>query len=78
MKHIKVLGTGCAKCKTTYNNVLEAIKQTGVEADVIKIEDIEEMMKYNVLTTPVLMIDEVAKVKGRVADISEIKKLLAE
>jgi small redox-active disulfide protein 2 len=78
MKHLKVLGTGCAKCKTTYNNALEAIKQTGVEADVIKIEDIEEMMKYNVLTTPVLMIDEVAKVKGRVADINEIKKLLAE
>jgi small redox-active disulfide protein 2 len=78
MKHIKILGTGCAKCKTTYNNVLEAIKQTGVEADVIKIEDIEEMMKYNVLTTPVLMIDEVAKVKGRVADINEIKKMLAE
>jgi len=45
MKHIKVLGTGCAKCKTIYNNVLEAIKQTGVDADVIKIEDIEEMMK---------------------------------
>jgi len=78
MKHIKVLGTGCAKCKTTYNNVLEAIKQTGIEADVTKIEDIEEMMKYNVLTTPVLMIDEVAKVKGRVADINEIKKMLAE
>jgi len=76
MKHIKVLGTGCAKCKTTYINVLEAIKQTGIEADVTKIEDIEEMMKYNVLTTPVLMIDEVAKVKGRVADVNEIKKLL--
>jgi small redox-active disulfide protein 2 len=75
-KNIKVLGPGCAKCKTTYNNVLEAIKQLGIEADVTKIEDIEEMMKYNVLTTPVLMIDEVIKVKGRVADISEIKTLL--
>lgn len=76
MKHIKVLGPGCPKCKTTYNNVLEAIKQTGVEADVIKIEDIMEMMKYDVLTTPVLMIDEVVKVKGRVADITEIKQFL--
>lgn len=76
-KNIKVLGPGCAKCKTTYNNVLEAVKQLGIEAEVTKIEDIEEMMKYNVLTTPVLMIDEVAKVKGRVADVSEIKQLLA-
>jgi small redox-active disulfide protein 2 len=77
-KNIKVLGPGCAKCTTTYNNVLEAIKQTGIEADVVKIEDIEEMMKYNILTTPVLMIDEVVKVKGRVADISEIRQLLAK
>jgi small redox-active disulfide protein 2 len=75
-KSIKVLGPGCTRCKTTYNNVLEALKQTGIEADVSKIEDIEEMMKYNVLTTPVLMIDEVAKVKGRVADVNEIKKML--
>jgi hypothetical protein len=55
---------------------LEAVKQLGIEADVAKIEDIEEMMKYNVLTTPVLMIDGVVKVKGRVADICEIKTLL--
>jgi small redox-active disulfide protein 2 len=76
--NIKVLGPGCPKCKTTYNNVLEALKQTGVEAQVEKIEDIEEMMKYNVLTTPVLMIDEVARIKGRVADIKEIKELLTQ
>lgn len=78
MKQIKVLGPGCPKCKTTYNNVLEAVKQMGIEADVTKIEDIEEMMKYNVLTTPVLMIDEVARVKGRVADVKEIKELLSK
>jgi small redox-active disulfide protein 2 len=78
MKQIKVLGPGCPKCKTTYNNVLEAIKQMGIEANVTKIEDIEEMMKYNVLTTPVLMIDDVAKVKGRIADVKEIKELLSQ
>jgi len=76
MKQIKVLGTGCPKCKITYNNVLEALKQLGMEANVTKIEDIEEMMKYNVLTTPVLMIDDVMKVKGRIAQIDEIKELL--
>lgn len=50
MKHIKVLGPGCPKCKTTYNNILETLKQPGIAAEVIKIEDIEKMMKYNVLT----------------------------
>ena len=58
MKNVKVIGPGCVKCKTTYNNVLEALKETGIDANVEKIEDIEEMMKYNILSTPVLMIDE--------------------
>ena len=76
MKDIKVLGPGCPKCKTTYNNVLEALKTGNIEANVEKVEDIEEMMKYNVLTTPVLLIDEQIKVKGRVAQVNEIIELL--
>ena len=47
-----------------------------MQADVIKVEDIEEIMKYNVLSTPVLMINEEMKIKGRVADVNEIKQLL--
>jgi small redox-active disulfide protein 2 len=78
MKHIKVLGPGCPKCKTTYQNALEAVKQSQIEANVEKIEDLEEMFKYDLLTTPALIIDEVVKVKGRVADVAEIKQLLAE
>jgi small redox-active disulfide protein 2 len=78
MTQIKVLGPGCPKCKTTYNNVLEALKQANIEANVEKIEDIEEMMKYNVLTTPVLMIDEQIKIKGRVAQVNEIIELLKQ
>ncbi|MBK9688441.1 MAG: thioredoxin family protein [Saprospiraceae bacterium] len=50
-----------------------AVKQLGAEVEVVKIEDIEEILKYNVLTTPVLMIDEVIKTKGRVADVQEKK-----
>jgi small redox-active disulfide protein 2 len=77
MLDIKILGPGCPKCKTTYNNTIEAVKQLGIEAIVTKVEDIMEIMKYNVLSTPVLMINEVAKIKGRTADVSEIKKLLS-
>lgn len=76
MIQIKVFGPGCPKCKATYNNVLEAIKQTNIEAHVEKVEDIEEMMKYNLLTTPVLMVDEEIKIKGRVAHVHEIVELL--
>ncbi|MBW4360954.1 thioredoxin family protein [Flavobacterium taihuense] len=76
MKTIKVLGPGCPKCKATFRNTEQAVNQLGIEAQVIKIEDIEEMMRYNILTTPVLMIDEVVKVKGRIAQIDEIKEFL--
>lgn len=76
MIEIKVLGPGCPKCKTTYNNVLEALKQANIQAHVEKVEDIEEMLKYNVLTTPVLLIDNQIKIKGRVAEVGEIINLL--
>ncbi|MCF8277318.1 MAG: thioredoxin family protein [Flavobacteriales bacterium] len=72
MISIKVLGTGCPKCKTTYHNVMEALKQSNLEAQVEKIEDIEEILKYNVMTTPALLVNDVIKAKGRVADVSEI------
>ncbi|MBU3660324.1 MAG: thioredoxin family protein [Flavobacteriales bacterium] len=76
MKNIKVLGTGCSKCNTTFQNVQEAIKRSGIEAEVTKIEDIEELMNYNVLVTPVLMIDDKQLVKGRIAEVNEIVELL--
>lgn len=76
MKTIKILGTGCPKCKTSYNNVLEALKLTGVQAKVEKVEDIEEIIKYNVFTTPVLVIDEKIMIKGRVPEVSEITAML--
>jgi small redox-active disulfide protein 2 len=77
MKYVKVLGPGCPKCKTTYQNALEAVKQLGMDVQVEKIEDLEEMFKYDVLTTPVLILDEVVKIKGRIADVAEIKQLLS-
>ncbi len=76
MTTIKILGTGCAKCKSTYNNVLKAIEESGAQANVIKVEDITEIMTYNVMSTPALVVDEVIKIKGRVPDVSEIKAML--
>lgn len=76
MKHIKILGTGCAKCKQTEVIVRDAISQLGIEATVEKVEDIQKIMEYDVLTTPVLAIDEQIKVKGRVPLAEEVKTLL--
>ena len=61
---IKVLGTGCASCKALFNTVQQAVEDLGVEATVIKEEDLMKIMSYNVLSLPALVIDEKVVVKG--------------
>lgn len=76
MRNIKILGTGCPKCKTTTALVEEVVKASGVDATIEKVEDIMEIMKYNVLSTPVLVIDEEIKIQGRVPTKVEVSALL--
>ena len=73
---IKVLGTGCANCKKLESNTKEAVKQLGIEATVEKVEDIPSIMKYGVMKTPALVVDEKVKVMGRVPSPDEIKQYL--
>lgn len=73
---VKILGTGCPKCKTLEQLAREVISQNGIDARVTKVDDIMEIMKYNVMTTPALVIDEKVVVKGRVPSAEEIKQLL--
>lgn len=75
-KVIKILGTGCPKCKTTTALVQEVINENNIDAEIIKIEDIMEIMKYNVLSTPALVIDGEITIKGRVPSKKEIMDLL--
>lgn len=76
MKTIKILGTGCPKCKTTEAVVRKAVEESGIDADIQKVEEIDKIMAYNIFSTPAVVIDEVVKIKGRVPDINEIKTLL--
>lgn len=73
---IKVLGPGCAKCKTTYNIVEKVIKENNLDIYLTKVDDIMEMMNYNILSTPAVVIDGEVKIKGRVPSEKEIKELL--
>ena len=63
---IQVLGTGCAKCKTLYEIVNKAVQETGVDAKVEKVEDIQQIMAFEILMTPGLVIDGEVKAAGRV------------
>ncbi len=78
MKHIKILGTGCAKCKQMETIINQVVTQLGIDATIEKVEDIQKIMEYNVLTTPVLVIDEQIKVRGRVPLAEEVKTLLQQ
>jgi small redox-active disulfide protein 2 len=73
---IKVLGTGCGKCKTTYTVIEKVIKENNITATLTKVEDIMEIMNYNILTTPAVVVDGEVKIKGYVPSEREIKELL--
>ena len=73
---IKILGTGCPKCKTLEKLTREVVTETGIEANILKVEDIMQIMSYGVVSTPALVIDEKVVLKGRVPSANEIKKLL--
>ncbi|MGB3345125.1 MAG: thioredoxin family protein [Aequorivita sp.] len=75
-KTIKILGTGCPKCKSMIGVVKDVVSENNIDATIEKVEDIMEIMKYNVMTTPALVIDDVVTIKGRVPSKDEVLALL--
>ncbi|MBI3947724.1 MAG: TM0996/MTH895 family glutaredoxin-like protein [Armatimonadetes bacterium] len=73
---VQVLGTGCAKCKQLLANAEQAVREAGAPAEVEKVEDIQAILKFGVMTTPALAIDGKVKASGRVLSPQEIRKLL--
>lgn len=74
---LQILGTGCPKCKKLAENAEAAAKELGLECDLEKVTDINEIMKFGVMITPALAIDGQVKVVGKVPSPDEIKKMLA-
>jgi len=77
MKNIKVLGPGCAKCNEVMDNAASAAEAAGVEFEIEKITDFNDMMKFGVMMTPGLVIDGEVKCVGKVPTVAEIKEMLA-
>ena len=75
-KTIKILGTGCPKCQTMTSLVKDVVTENNIDATIEKVEDIMEIMKFNVMTTPALVIDDVITIKGRIPSKDEVLKLL--
>ena len=78
MKEIKVLGTGCSKCTTLYDNVKNAVAELGIDAVVEKEQDIMKIMEYDVMSIPALVVDSNVLSTGKVLTIEDVKKLLCK
>lgn len=75
---LEILGTGCSKCKALELNAKEAIEKIGGFHQVIKVEDIVEIMKYNVVSTPALVVDGVVKSTGKLLNVNEIIEIIGK
>lgn len=74
---IKILGTGCAKCKSLTKLTEEVVSENNINASIEKVEDIMKIMEYNVMSTPALVMNEKILVKGRVPSKEEILRLIS-
>lgn len=76
MMTIQILGTGCTKCKTLTSNAAQAVQDLGIEAVIEKVTEIQDIIKFQILMTPGLVIDGQVKAAGRVPSVDEIKQML--
>lgn len=73
---IKVLGSGCSKCKKLEENVRKALIETGIEANVEKVSDLKDIMGYGVMSTPALVIDEKVVSTGKLLSASDVSVII--
>jgi small redox-active disulfide protein 2 len=73
---IAILGTGCPKCRQMVEVVRKAVEKSGRDASISKVEDVREIMKFKVMATPALAIDDEVKISGRVPTVEEVTSLL--
>jgi len=76
MMKIEILGSGCAKCKSVEKLVRNIVDELGIQADIVKVEDLQEIVNRGIMMTPAVFIDGEAKIVGRVPTAEELKKLL--
>ncbi len=73
---IKILGTGCPKCKKLEKNVMQAVQETGTNANIEKVTSVNNIMEYGVMMTPALVVNEKVVSTGKILQIESIKKIL--
>ena len=77
MKKLQILGTGCSKCKRLTEQVEQAAKELGIEHQIEKVTDVEQIISFGVMTTPALAVDGQIKVAGNIPSLDDLKRLIA-
>lgn len=75
---IEILGTGCPKCKKLFENTVEAVKAAGVQVEVAKVQDINQIMNAGVMITPAIAVDGEVKSAGKVLGVDELIKIISK
>ena len=78
MTKIEILGTGCAKCKRLFANAEQAVKDLKITAEIVKVDDLTEIVERGVMLPPALFINGEKMAEGRIPDVNEIRKMLTE
>jgi small redox-active disulfide protein 2 len=73
---IEILGPGCSKCKATEKNVKKAVEELGIQAEVVKVEDLQEIINRGVMITPAVIVDGKLKIEGHKPSVEEIKNII--
>ena len=73
---IEILGTGCAKCKATEKVVRKVVEELGIQAEVVKVEDLQDIVDRGVMMTPAVIVDGDVKIVGHTPTVDEIKKII--
>lgn len=73
---IKILGTGCRSCNKLEESTKKAVEELGIDATIEKVTDFKDIMKYGVMQTPALVVDEEVKLVGKVPSLGDLKKIL--
>jgi small redox-active disulfide protein 2 len=75
---IEILGSGCAKCKKTKEIVEQAVAELGVDAQVLKVEDMDKILSYGVMITPAVVVDGDVKIAGKVPTVEKVKEWITK
>jgi len=77
MSRIQILGPGCQKCQALYDRTRQAASEMGIDCEIEKITDIDQMLSFGIMSTPALVVDGTVKIYGHVPSVARIKEMLS-